>query len=255
MTHSSIIARATRGTEAAGADTHTLSGEHAILLRDVNRRVAPVLALLGTRAWPHAELGALIEFLRASVLRQVSDEETVLYPPDASAPPFAELNADHVRLHALTAELEAAHARPHSPAELRVLVDDLLHTLRTHLVDEQAVLASLAHNDITVPSAAELAATRHGWSSDEDSPVRILLDTYPVAQATDLCVERLLRLRPGQSAEVHAHEGWQLREVRRWLQNFDTARFCVERATIGADHVLRIVCRQVTTTVGVAYPG
>jgi hypothetical protein len=166
----------TRTTDAAFADTHTLSGEHAILMRDVERRAAPILALLGTRAWPHAELGALANFLRATVLRQVSDEETLLYPHDASAPPFAELSADHVRLHALTTQLEAVHAEPCSRTDLREYVDDLLNTLRQHLTDEQDVLAVLAKNDTAVPSAADLAATRHGWLSNEDAPVQMRLD-------------------------------------------------------------------------------
>lgn len=201
MRRTSTTAQATtRTTEVAFADTRTLSGEHAILMRDVEHRAAPVLALLGTRTWPHAELGVLASFLRTTVLRQVSDEEALLYPRDASAPPFAELSADHVRLHILTTQLEAAYAQPCSRPDLRALVDDLLNTLREHLSEEQGVLATLANADVAVPSAAGLAATRHGWTSLEDGPVRIRLDAIPEAQATDMCIERLLRLRPGQSA-------------------------------------------------------
>jgi hypothetical protein len=142
--------------------TTTLAGEHALLMRDVVRRAEPILALLDARAWPHAELGTLARFLRAAVLRQVSDEEALLFPHDSSAPPFAELSAAHVRLHTLTAQLESAHTHRCTPAELRALVEQLLSTLRRHLVEEQAVLAALPDAPGDVPSAAALAALRYG---------------------------------------------------------------------------------------------
>ena len=123
--------------------THTLAGEHALLMSAVARRAAPVRTLLDTLVWPHAELSILTEFLRAAVLRQVSDEEVLLFPPDATAPPFAELCADHVRLHTLTAQLERVYVETCSPHDLRALVTELLATLRRHLLDEQAVLAAL----------------------------------------------------------------------------------------------------------------
>lgn len=243
-----------RATEAAVVDIHTLSGEHAILMRDVERRTTPVLALLGTRTWPHAELGALTNFLRTTVLRQVSDEETQLYPHDASAPPFAELSADHVRLHTLTTRLEAAHVQPCSRTSLRALVDALLNLLREHLTNEQGVLAALAKTDIAVPSAADLVAARHGWVSIDDVAVQIRMEALPEAQATNLCIERLLRLQPGQSAEVYAREGWRLRAVCRWLLDFDAARSGLEHTRIGPDHVLRVACRHANNPAGVAYP-
>jgi hypothetical protein len=132
---------------------HALAGEHARLMRDVTRRVAPIAALLDVRAWPHAELGALTNFLRRVVLQQVSDEEAHLYPHDASAPPFAELSADHVRLHSLTAQLEKVHTAPCSRARLVALIDELLATLRRHLEDEQKLLAALPDTEREVPSA------------------------------------------------------------------------------------------------------
>lgn len=126
-------------------DIHVLAGEHAQLLRNVERRAAPVLALLDARVWPHAELGALLCFLRDSVLRQVSDEEAWMFPPGSSAPPLAELSADHVRLHTLTARVEQAYRRPCSRDQLRTLLDDLVRTLRQHLAEEQIALFALPH--------------------------------------------------------------------------------------------------------------
>lgn len=235
-------------------EAHTLAGEHARLMRDVTRRAAPVLALLEARAWPHAELGALTVLLRSAVLRQVSDEEVHLFPHDASVPPFAELSADHVRLHSLTAQLEKAHAEPCTRTELRVLVNELLDTLRRHLEDEQQVLAALPTADTEVPAVACLAAANQVWLSG-DEPVRIELDRLPAHQASELCIERLLRLRPGQTAEVHARDEPLLRAVCRWLSDFDAARFRLDQMTAGEGHLLRITCRHANTPTGIAYPG
>ncbi|HEY5335982.1 MAG TPA: hemerythrin domain-containing protein [Mycobacteriales bacterium] len=205
-----------------------LAGQHAVLLRNVARRVHPIVALLEARVWPHAELETLTRFLRTSVLRQVSDEETLLYPADASAPPFAELTTDHVRLHTLNARLEAALVVPCNPVELRGLLGDLVETLERHLRAEQDVLAAL-----------------HWSDADPDRPVVIRLDAVPEGLATDRCIERLLRLRPGQSAELHAEDGRQLEDVGRWLRRFDSAGFGLsDVVTDRTDAVLQISRRQ-----------
>ena len=233
----------TRGGNHEAYEARTLAGEHARLMRDVARRAAPVLALLGAHAWPHAELGTLTTFLRTAVLRQVSDEEVRLYPHDASAPPFAELSADHVRLHALTAQLEATYADPCPPPQLHALVDELLATLRRHLTEEQDVFAALAAADGKVPSVADLAVADQVWLPADDTLIFIDVDNLPADQAHELCIERLLRLRPGQTAELRAHAEQLLRPVCRWLHEFDSARFGLARAVAGDDHLLRVTCR------------
>ena len=237
------------------ADCHTLAGEHALLMRDLVRRAAPLLARLDAEAWPEAELGALINFLHSAVLRQVSDEEALLFPPDSSGPPVAELSADHVRLHVLTAQLEAAHEMPSARARLRALVEELLTTLRRHLAEEEAVLAALADAADDVPSAADVVAGKHAWLSADDAPVVILLDTLPDAQVIELCIERLLRLRPGQTAELHAADDQRLRRVCRWMHDFDAACYGLSLARDGQEHVLRVTCRRADTSAGVGYPG
>jgi hypothetical protein len=151
----------------AGIDTargRTLAGAHALLMRDVARRAAPVLALLDVRAWPHAELGTLTAFLRGEVLRRVRAEERDLYPDDPAVPPFAELSADHARLHGLTASLEHVRADPCPPSELRALVQEVLATLRRHLHDEQDLLAALSAAERDVPALAGAAAAGAGRS-------------------------------------------------------------------------------------------
>ncbi|HET8570322.1 MAG TPA: hemerythrin domain-containing protein [Candidatus Limnocylindria bacterium] len=251
MTPASITAHTER--DAAGAG-HTLAGEHARLMRDVERRAAPVLTLLDAHAWPHAELGTLTKLLRADVLRQVSDEEVHLYPHDSSVPPFVELSADHARLYGLTARLEQAHISPCQPAQLRALVQELLSTLRRHLEGEQHVLAALADAADEVPSATDLAAADRAWLPD-DTPVRLELDGLPDDEAVELAIARLLRLRPGQTAELHAHDDWQLRAVCRWIHDFDAERFGLDHSAAGSDHLLGITCRTANTSAGIGYPG
>jgi hypothetical protein len=104
MTVTPTAARTQKPPPAADLDpdAHAFAGEHALLLRDLGRRTAAVLALAHARTWPAEELHALTRFLRTAVLRQVSDEERLLYPGDNTAAPFAELSTDHLRLHLLT---------------------------------------------------------------------------------------------------------------------------------------------------------
>jgi hypothetical protein len=245
----------TRTTTCGADEGRTLAGEHARLMREVTRRAQPVLALLGTRAWPHAELGTLTTYLRAAVLRQVSDEEALLFRHDSFAPPFAELSADHVRLHTLTAELERVHATPVAPQQLRALVEELLETLRRHLAEEQEVLAELSTVEGDVPSVADLAAADQPWMPTDDTPTVIDVDSLPAGRASEMCIEHLLRLRPGQRAELHAHNDQLLRPVSRWLHDFDAARFGFAAETIGPDHVLLVTCRHANAPAGIGYPG
>jgi hypothetical protein len=235
MTSTQLTAQAQqiRADAANAAHPHTLAGEHALLWRGVARRAASVTALLDARVWPHAELGGLTTFLRVGVLCQVSDEEVFLYPQDAVAPPFAELSTDHVRLHTLAARLERVHARLCPPVQLRALIGELLTTLRRHLLDEQAVLAALPNADTVVPSAADLAAGRQEWLRTNDGPVCIELDALPREQAMQLCIERLLRLRPGQRAEVRSRDDQTLAQVCRWMHDFDSVRYGIAAIQTG----------------------
>jgi hypothetical protein len=206
------------------SNTCTLAGEHARLLRDVRRRAASVVALLETRSWPHAELRTLTGFLRTAVLRQASDEEALLYPNGASAP-FAELTAEHVQLYTLTEHLDQANATPGSFTELHELIEELLRVLEHHLTEEQAVLAALPEAPGPVPAAGDLVAGTQAWLPPANGPVLILLDAVPEERAVQICVERLLRLRPGQSAEIYSSHEADLQQVCQWIHGFDPTRY------------------------------
>lgn len=214
-------------------DTRTLAGEHAQLLRDVGRRAAPVLVLAESGVWPTAELRTLVRYLRTTVLRQTSDEEVLLYPNGSTAP-FAELSADHVYLHALTEQLDRADTEHCPVSELRALVDQLLTVLGRHLINEQAVLLALPGAPNDVPSAADLVAGTQAWLPTSDEPVRLLLDTLPEEKAVQLCIERLLRLRPGQTAAIRSSDDSELRRVCEWMHDFDSARYGVARIHEGS---------------------
>ena len=229
-----------------GVSTSTLAGEHALLLRDVRRRAAPVLALTAARSWPDAEVRTLTRFLRTAVLRQVSDEEAFLYPSDRSAP-FAELSAEHVQLHSLTDQLDQADATSCPLEELRELVEQILRVLEHHLVQEQALLAALPHAPGDVPAAADLVAGTRSWAPPDDAPALILFDTLPAERAVQICVERLLRLRPGQSAEIRARREHDVQRVCRWVHGFDSSGFGIAWQSSSADHAAVRVTRRNTT--------
>ncbi|MEO6887346.1 MAG: hemerythrin domain-containing protein [Jatrophihabitantaceae bacterium] len=228
------------GTEV---DARTLAGEHALLLRDCRRRVAPILTLAAARSWPEAELRGLTGFLRTAVLRQASDEEVLLYPNGAAAP-FAELSTEHVQLYGLIDQLDQLERASCPLTELARLVNQTLTVLEHHLISEQAVLAELPDAPEVVPAAADLATGTQDWLPAGDEPVLILLDVLPPQRATQLCIERLLRLRPGQSAQIHSDQEADLQRVCRWMHSFDSADYGISRVQIGLTPApLQIICR------------
>jgi len=209
---------------ASEPDRHALAGEHALLLRDLRRRVDPVLALIAAQVWPHAELRTLIRFVRTDVLRQTTDEEVLLYP-NGAAPPLAELSAEHARLHALTDHLALADAAACSLVELGRLITRLVQLFEHHLVAEQAALAKLADTGAAAPATADVRSGARVWLSPDDTPVLFRLDALPPERAVKMCVERLLRLRAGQSADIYSSRAVQLHQVRRWLCDFDATGY------------------------------
>lgn len=215
------------------AEEGTLAGEHAALLRDARRRAAPVLAVIAARSWPEAELRVLTRFLHAAVLRQASDEEVAFYPNGATAP-FAELSAEHVALYTLTDQLDHLEAASCPLPELAQLVNQMIAVLEHHLIAEQAVLAALPDAPVDVPSTAGLLAGTQPWLPADDGPVLILLDALAPEQAVQVCIERLLRLYPGQSAQIYSSREVDLQRVCQWIHGFDRTRYGTARLNTGA---------------------
>jgi hypothetical protein len=213
-------------------DALTLAGEHALLLQGVFRRACPVLALIDARSRPTAELNTLVAYLRTSLMRQTSDEEVLLFS-GAAGTPFAELTAQHARLHGLTEGL--AHANvAHCPlAELRRKVAELTNLLARHLATEHALLAGMGETSQPPPSVAELAKGGQPWRPVDDATLLIALDDLPSGHAAQLCIERLLRLRTGQRAEIRSSDRRSLEHVYRWMRAFDSANYRAEYAPAG----------------------
>ena len=216
-----------RPSTVSEPDSRTLAGEHALLLQGVHRRVWPVLALIDAGAWPTAELNTLVGFLRGSLLRQAADEEALLFA-GCEATPFAELAAQHARLHALTDRLAQANPAQCARHELRRVVAELVNVLARHLATEQAALAGLAEPSQPVPSAADVASGARAWLVASDAPLLVVLDQFPRDVAVQRCLERLLRLRPGQTAEIRSSVPSDLARVYRWMRAFDTASYRIE---------------------------
>lgn len=58
----------------------TLADEHVQLLWQVTARAEELIAATADGGWPGTELAALAGYAQAEVLRQVSDEEALLFP-------------------------------------------------------------------------------------------------------------------------------------------------------------------------------
>jgi hypothetical protein len=133
------------GLMATHGPTLTLAEEHVLLLWQVTESAERLLAAAEHGRWPGTELASLAGYARAEVLRQVSDEEALLFPavPSQTA---AGLARDHVRLRA-AAELLArvsAGEQPMSSAQLAAAVRDFVTQLERHLRNEEDLLARTA---------------------------------------------------------------------------------------------------------------
>jgi uncharacterized protein (DUF2249 family) len=203
----------------------TLDDQHAVLLGQVAARAGELLAAAARGRWPGAELEALVSYARAEVLRQASDEETLLFPAGASAA-ATRLARDHARLRAATEILArvASGEQPLSLAGLAAATRDFVCQLEHHLGAEEELLAA-DRAPATVPSTTALGSRPHGWYPLTEGPV-IDLDALPAGNAIDAAVARLLRLRRGGQVELHSSTdiGPAWREINRlspagyWLE-------------------------------------
>ena len=192
-------------TEVGPMATHgpalTLAEEHVLLLWQVTASAEKLLAAAEHGRWPGAELASLAGYAQAEVLRQVSDEEALLFPavPSQTA---AGLARDHVRLRA-AAELLArvsAGEQPMSPAQLAAAVRDFVTQLERHLRNEEGLLAS-DRTPQNVPGTVTLGGHPHEWYPLTEGPV-IDLDALPPGQAVAAAIDRLLRMRRDEQVEL-----------------------------------------------------
>jgi uncharacterized protein (DUF2249 family) len=184
----------------------TLAEEHLLLLWQVTASAEKVLTATEHGRWPAAELAALAGYAQAEVVRQVSDEEALLFPA-VPAQAVAGLARDHVRLRAAAGLLARAAAgeQPMSPAQLATAVRDFAVQLERHLRNEDDLLApGRAPRD--VPGTVTLGGHPHEWYPLTEGPV-VDLDALPADQAVAAAVDRLLRMRRGEQVELQSGTG------------------------------------------------
>jgi uncharacterized protein (DUF2249 family) len=206
MAEVSMMPRHRQRTGSAGLTARlplTLAEEHVLLRRQVAARAEELLTAAADGRWPGTELAALAGYVQAEVLRQISDEETLLFP----AAPFrqaAALARDHARLRSAAELLArvAAGEQPMSPAQVAAVVCDFATQLERHLWAEENLLAS-QRAPRGVPGTAALGGHPHEWYPLTEGPV-VDLDALPDDQAVAAAVDRLLRMRRGEQVELQA---------------------------------------------------
>jgi hypothetical protein len=208
MTEMDLMASSGQPAESAGltgliAGPLTLAEEHVLLLWQVTASAEKLLTATEHGRWPRAELAALAGYAQAEVLRQVSDEEALLFPA-VPAQAVAGLARDHVRLRA-AAELlarAAAGEQRMSPAQLATIVRDFAVQLERHLRNEDDLLA-LGRAPQDVPGTVQLGGRPHEWYWLTKGP-EVDLDALPPGQAVAAAVDRLLRMRRGEQVELQS---------------------------------------------------
>lgn len=139
-----------------------LADEHGQLLRQVAVRAEDLAAAAARGHWPARELDALLGYLRAEILRQITDEEVLLFPACGAPPGVDRLARDHARLRAAIEVLElVAGDGSRSPAMLASAVRALLRQLEAHLAAEEAILATSGRRG-GAPATTALGAHPHG---------------------------------------------------------------------------------------------
>lgn len=188
--------------ESTAAASSTLSDEHAQLVREVTARADALIQETDADRWPEHQLQELVNYLQLEVLRQIVDEEWLLFRAARVAPEgLARLRSEHLELRmSIDVLTQAAAGQKMSPAQLAATTHHLLGQVAAHVADEEQVLAA-AQTD--VPATASLGSQPHEWYELTEGPV-IDLDKLPGEQGADAVLARLLRLRPGEQVEMQA---------------------------------------------------
>lgn len=220
MTSNVAVRRSVRN---AVPERLTLRDQHALLLQQVASRAEEVLAACDAGQWPDSQVQHLVAYLRAELLVHAAEEERSLFPGDLTTPGFDQLGLDHARLHELT-EAIAATAANRSATTVAFLVRDLLDVLERHVDAEEKLLGH-------APALADIEQRRGG--APTEGPV-INIDLLPHDQATDLVIDRLLRLRPGQWVEIHSSRNLDLIWLR--MDRIDPGGYGFAYLQDGPDH-------------------
>jgi len=191
-------------TNQAGGQT--LADEHRVLWHEIEVRRAEVLRALGGGDWPVPQLVRLVDYLRSELLDQAVNEERLLFPLTSgqrTEPGVAQLLEDHVDLRDATNALAGLATAPddaRDPARIVAVLDDLDEVLERHLDAEEAFLSATGGWGIT---SGRRPFRPHEWYPLTEGPV-LDADALPPEAATDLVLERLSRMRPGDQVEIRS---------------------------------------------------
>jgi uncharacterized protein (DUF2249 family) len=189
-------------SESAGVAA-TLAEEHAQLLSEVSARAEALLREVGEGRWPILPLRELVDYLHLELLQQVVDEEWLLFRSAYHAPDeLARLRRDHLELRlAIDVLAQAAVGGGDlSPQQLAASTQDLLARLEEHLAAEERVLGAAGEPP---RAATSLGGHPHEWYALTQGPV-IDLDALPGGPGFDAVLERLVRMKPGETVELRA---------------------------------------------------
>lgn len=181
----------------------SLREEHALLMREVTARAQAVITGVGEDRWPESQLRELLNYLHLEVLRQVLEEEWLLFRAVRPASDqLARLRRDHLELRVAVEVLDqaaatAGSAEGMSPRQLSAITRDLLAQLEAHLAaeDELAIVGEAA------PATASFGAQPHEWYALTEGPV-IDLDQLAGQQGADATLARLERLRSSERVDI-----------------------------------------------------
>jgi uncharacterized protein (DUF2249 family) len=240
------------GWRASGEQVATsLAEEHAVLREAVHARAEPVVRAAEAGDWPTTELSELVNYLQLEVLRQITDEEWLLFRNARQAnDDLAGLRRDHLELR-LTVDLmtEAATApSTFTSAQLAAVTRDLLEQLDAHLSAEEQQLATAGN----IPaSTTSLGSQPHEWYALTEGPV-IDLDRLPHPDGADAVFDRLLRLRPGERVTIASNT--DLSPLSRRLSYANPGGYGVALRRTGPRWEIEIVKRRPPQPL-VAHPG
>jgi hypothetical protein len=124
------------------------------LLRDLRRRVRPVITVAAARMWPAAELNTLVRFLRETVLPRISAQQRLAHESDGSWGILEHAKEELLHLYRVAHELsQAGQPDPDALATVMDLIEGSLTSLERDLTRYQSLLAGgLPASDLSVLS-------------------------------------------------------------------------------------------------------
>jgi uncharacterized protein (DUF2249 family)/hemerythrin-like domain-containing protein len=191
--------------QAQGASRASLQAEHAVLLREVRRRAESVISMADEGRWPERELRELLNYLHLEILRQVVEEEWLLFRLIRHASDeLARMRREHLELRLAIEELDQAAAtagdpRGLSPLQLSAITRDLLTQLEAHFAAED----ELAISGRAAPATTSLGAQPHEWYRVTAGPV-IDLDQLLGPHGAEAAMDRLRRLETSEQVEIRS---------------------------------------------------